>query len=233
MKYSVKFIFSSFLLLTSLSLYSQDVDTSKSFFSDGETYINFNLSFLVDSKLIEDIGGDTPTSGTIEGELAKDIGFSFAVGRSFRISEKYGAILAQGEFIWHPTKDIENFEGFEFENEFNTRAYMVNFHWLIPIKKVDAFIGGGLGATKLTLKTTPINNPSFPNFEQSSNGFAYQFQTGAIVPIGKLFIVSAGYRIFVADNVNSDVTDPTSGQRINVSWDLTTHRLEVGVGVRF
>ncbi|WP_299273542.1 outer membrane protein [uncultured Psychroserpens sp.] len=227
-------LFVSLLFLTlSMSLRAQETVKPKSFFNDGDTYINLNLSLLLDSKLIEVVGGNTPTSGKTEGELAKDLGFSAAIGRSFPISDKYGAILAQAEFIRHPTKDVESFDSFEFENEFNTTAYMANFHWLIPVKTFDAFIGGGLGATKLTLKTTPINNPSFPNFEQSSNGFAYQFQTGVIVPIGKIFIVNAGYRIFIADNINSNVTDPESGEKINISWDLTTHRFEIGVGVKF
>jgi opacity protein-like surface antigen len=231
----ISIAFTAMLLLIAISAFSQSrtQTESKSFLRDGKTYVQLNGSILFDSKLTEIVGGNSSTSGTTEGDIPKDFGFSAAIGRTFPISDKFGNLSVEGEFISHPAKEIQEFGGFEFENEFNTQAYMGNLSWIIPIQFLEVSLGGGVGSTKLTLKTTSIDNPSFSPFEQSSSGLALQFQAGIGIPIGDLITVGVGYRLFNANDVNSNVVDPTSGEMINVSWDLTTHRGEIGVGVRF
>lgn len=226
---------STFLKVTAQSVISerQLKDNTISFFRDGNFHIDIHGSYQFDSKLTEILGGTSPTSGITEGDIPNDFGFSAAIGRSFPVSDNFGDLIIEGEFLYHPSSEIQEFGGFEFDNEFNIRSFIGNINWVYPTRILNFLIGAGAGTTNITLKTTPIDNPSFEPFEQDASGFIYQLQAGINLPIGDLFSLNLGYRFSEANDVNEDLTDPTNGEMINLKWDATTHRGEIGIGVRF
>lgn len=221
-------------LLISLSKigWSQIVEDRSSFFKDGATFVDFHGSYQFTSTLTETLGGSSPTSGTTEGKIFNDFGFSIALGRTFPVSKQFGSLVIEGEYLSHPSGARQEFGGLQFDNEFNLSTFMANVHWMYPINNLNLFAGGGLGTTNITLKTSPIDNPSFEPFEQDANGFIYQLQVGGNLFVGDLVSFSIGYRFSNANNVNEDLIDPTNGEEINLRWDATTHRIELGVGVR-
>lgn len=222
-------------LLFTITAFTQSVrqNEGKSFWRDGYTYLNLQGSYLLDSKLKEIVGGSSATAGTTEGDIPNDFGFGVAIGRSFPLPGQNGQLLMEGEYLFHPGNEIQEFGGLEFDNEFNTQAYMANIHWSLPIKFIETVLGGGIGSTKLTLKTTPIDSQAFEPFENSVTGFVYQLKAKVNFPISDLITVGLGYRLFKGNDVNEDVVDPTNNERINISYDVTAHRGEIGIDIRF